>query len=158
MTVATGALRPAAMVALKAAIGHRKVFLLNADGNGLSRIQPATPRTPAVPLVGRTISLDGGFGGAFQELRLFASPLATADTGSPATLQLGMSEEEAFEAVEEEAGAVAASADGDESGMEAAADEPETPPPPRAGGVCARSLGVRTRSVTTAEAAATRRN
>ena len=158
VTVATGALRPAAMAALKAVLGQRKVFLLNADGNGLSRIRPATPRTPAVPLVGRTINLDGGFGGAFQEFRLFASPLAATADGSPATLQLGMTEQEAFEAVEEETGAAAAGADGGESGAEAAADEPETPPPPRTGGVRTRSLGVRTRSFTAAEAAAPARN
>ena len=68
-----------------------------------------------------------------------------------------MSEEEAFEAVEEEE-AGAAGADGGESDAEAAADKPDTPPPPRAGGVRTRSLTVRARLLTAAEAAATRSN
>jgi hypothetical protein len=154
VTVATDAL-PGGLAALAAALGQRKVFVLDAD-NGLRRYRPPTPRTPAVPLAGRTINLGGDFGGAYQELRLFASPLA-ANAGSPATLQLGMSEEEAFEAVEEEE-AGAAGADGGESDAEAAADKPDTPPPPRAGGVRTRSLTVRARSLTAAEAAATRSN
>jgi hypothetical protein len=40
----------------------------------------------------------------------------------------------------------------------AAADKPDTPPPPRAGGVRTRSLTVRARLLTAAEAAATRSN